>query len=251
MSLLKKAQEAAGDAGQEGAEGTAAVETAAAETTQAAAPAAPAPSQVAANAVAMHNAKAALAVNSKVNIHVIAQLKDALPVDFNTLAQVQANQGKFRDKETEKNLGETIEIELLSWQDSFVVGPNDTKAPKELVKYSDDGKVAKDGTDMLQHLEMLKRDGYTKAKLQQRCVLVGALLAAEKDQNLVGQLIQIDLSPQSRAMFMRYNANAAWLLKSGKLDEDTVKTLVLTAAAAKGPDNTDYTKVEFKAKALA
>ena len=248
MSLLKKAEEA----GQAAATEAGTEETGQAQAPAQSAPATESPAAVAQRAVAAHQAAAtALAVNSKVNIHVISQLKDALPVDFNTLAQVQANQGKFRDKETEKNLGEVIEIELLSWQDSYVVGPNDTKAPKELVKYSDDGVTAKDGTDLAEHLQKLKDDGYSKAKKQHRCVLVGALLKAEKDQGLVGQLIQIDLSPQSRAMFMRYNANAAWQLKSGKLNEDTVKTLKLTAVAAKGPDNTDYTKVEFDAVALA
>lgn len=247
MSLIDKAEQAARNAA--GAEAATTVENeAGASATQAAAT--PSPAEVAQRAVQQHTANALAAQSKKVNMHVIAQLKDALPVDFNTLAQIQANQGKFRDKETEKNLGETIELELLSWQDSWVCSPNDTKAPKELVKYSDDGKTAKDGTDMLEHLANLKAEGYQKAKLAQRCVIVGALLAAEKDQSLVGTLIQIDMSPQSRSMFMRYNVNTAYQLKIGKLDEETCKTLVLTATAAKGPDNTDYTKIEFVAKAL-
>ena len=245
MSLLKKAEEVAGQTAAEGG-ATAAPETVAQPATEQAKP-----SEVAANAVAMHRAASALAVApNKVNVNVISQLKDALPVDFNTLTQLQANQGKFKDKETDKNLGETITLELLSWQDSYVVGPNDTKAPKELVKYSEDGVTAKDGTDMAEHLAYLKDQGFSKAKKQHRCVLVGALIEAEKDKSLVGQLVQIDLSPQSRSTFMRYNINTVWQLKSGKQSEDAVKTVVLTAVAAKGPDNTDYTRVDFATKAV-
>lgn len=253
MSLLKKAESEA----QGGAAGANPFEEAAAgaATTTASAPSpapAPSPAQVAANALAQHNATqgAVAAARPKVNIYAVKNLKDALPVDFNTLAQLQANQGKFRDKETEKVLGETIELQLLSWQDSWVVSPNDLKAPKELVKYGDNERTARDGTDMLEHLAMLKESGYPKAKIGHRCVIVGALLAAEKDQSLVGQLVQIDLSPQSRALFNRYIANSAYNLQIGKLTEETCMTLVLTAQDATGPDNTSYTRVSFEAKAL-
>lgn len=247
MSLLKKAAEAeANNAAtpETGADtGTASGDAGAAGT---ATPEASTSTAVAAKATA-----GALATSRRVNMHVINGLKDALPVDFNTLAPVQANQGKFKDKETDRNLGDTIQIELLSWQDSWVCSPNDTKAPKDLVKYSDDGKTAKDGTDLFEHLAELKAQGFSKAKLSQRLVVVGALLAAEKDQSLVGQLIQIDCATQSRAMFLRYNANAAFKLKMGKLDEESVKLLTLTATAAKGPDNTDYTRIDFKATSEA
>lgn len=201
---------------------------------------------VAATAVQLHNAKQALAVAKNVNLRVIDDLKDALPVDFDTLARVQAKLGVFRDVEAEKSLGESIHLQLLSWQDSWVVGPNDIKAPKELVKYSDDGVIAKDGTNMVDWLEKLKAEGHTKAKLSHRCVVVGALLSAEKDSALVGQLIQIDMSPKSRSMFLRYKGTAMWNMQTGKATADSVKTLKLTAVPAKGPDNTDYTKINFE-----
>lgn len=237
MSLLNKANQAAE-----------ATKTEAAEAHTVTSEASPAMSDVAAKALAAHQAGTALSTSRRSNHRVIENMKDALRVDFNTLAQIQANQGAFRDREAEKSLGDVIEIELLSWQENYVVSPNDLKAPKDLVKYSDDGKIAKDGTDMIEHLNALKADGYHKAKLQERCILVGALLATAKPSDLVGQLVQIDCAPQSYAMFKRYKANALWQMQSGNMDDSKVLRLRLTATPAKGPDNTDFTRIDFAIK---
>jgi hypothetical protein len=186
------------------------------------------------------------AVGSPVgNSRVIDSLKNSIRVDYNTLAQVQAVQGAFIDKETEDSLGDTITVELLSWQDSFVCSPNSDDAEKELVKFSDDGITSKDGTDMLAHLAELKAQGFEKARISQRVVLVGALLAAQKDQTLVGSLIQLDLPPTGKTQFDRYNANCLWGIKTGKLTEDAAKTIKMDAKIAKGTGTIRYTVVNF------
>lgn len=239
MSLLKKTEDAATTTTDTNTDFDKHVES----TADAAAPAAaPATS----TAVAARATAGALATaGNRVNVNIIAGLKNALPVDFNTLDAVQAVQGRFRTKEGEKPLGETIEMELLSWQESWVVSPNDKKADKKLVKFSDDGVTAKDGTDLKAHLQELLADGFKDAKLSKRATIVGALWAAEKDTPLIGNLIQIDLSPQSLNQFLRYQANSTFRLKLGKVSEEGVKRVKLTAVAAKGPNDTDYTRVEF------
>lgn len=249
MSLLSKAEEASGNEGKGEAQ---TLETVVETTASAGAETKPSAAEVAARALANHQSKAsAVAVAApKINTKVLAELRNALPVEFNSLAQVQAVQGSFRDKETETKMGETIRLRLLSWQDSWVVGPNDTKAPKDTVKYSDDGVTAKDGTLLQDHLKELK-EKYPKAKISQRVVVVGALLETEKPHKLNGELVQIDLSPQSRAMFLRYQANVAWRLATNALTEEDVLTVELSAVQAKGPDKEDYTKVEFQAAKLA
>ena len=242
MSLLKAAQQAADND----------VDTAVAAPAEQAPVTQADPAQVAQAALVAHQAKAALAVaKPKANPMVVQQMKDALRVSFDTLAALKANQGKFFVVESEQAIGEWVDLQLMSWQDSWVASPNNMTAPKELVKYSQDGKTADDGTDLVKHIEDLKAQGYDKAKISHRCVLVGALLAAEKPANApLGTLVQIDMSPKSKSMFERYQANAAWNLTQGKLTEDEVKTVRLTANTAKGPDNTTYTKIDFQAVKL-
>ena len=245
MSLLKAAQEAAaGDAN--------VADTATSGEVTQEAQVKVTPADVAKNALAAHQAKTALAApKANINTMVVRQLKDALPVSFDTLTALKANQGKFFVAEKEQPIGEWVELQLMSWQDSWVASPNSMTAPKELVKYSSDGKTSDDGTDLIEHIAELKAQGFEKAKISHRCVIVGALLAAEKPANAtLGELVQIDMSPKSKSMFERYQANAAWNLSQGKLTEDEVKTVRLTANTAKGPDNTTYTKIDFQATKL-
>ena len=180
------------------------------------------------------------------NIHVLDSLKNALPVEFNTLAQVQPTQGQFMDKDKDESLGAEICIELLSFQDNYVATPNADEADVALVKFSDDGVTSKDGVNLQAHLEELRAMGYGNAKITKRVVLVGALLARAKGSDLIDELVQIDLAPSSKGLFDRYMANAAWKIKSGKLDPEVAKRIDLSARVAKNGKNT-YTVVDFAA----
>ena len=220
-------------------------------------PAAPVAEKSAATAPveAKVDAATAVAVRPEINLptplvstgdmHVLKKLKDNLFVDYNTLAQVKAEQGAFSDRETEENLGSQLVVEVLSWQDSFVCSPNDDDAEKELVKYSDDGVTAKDGTDMKAHLEHLRSQGYDKARTTHRLVVVGALLESEKPSALTGNLVQIDLPPTGKTQWDRYNANCAWNIRTGKLTEEGAKRVLVKAVVAKGQGSVKYTLVTF------
>jgi hypothetical protein len=190
------------------------------------------------------NAKTTVAVATKVDLRVMDSFKDAMTVDYNTLSQVIATNGNFVDRETKTILGDTIVFALLSFQDSYVVSPNDDNAPDEVVRYSADGKVCSDGTDVQEHLAWLKGNGFPKASLKQRVVVVAAVDTAAKTDKFNGQLVQFDLSPASRTQWMRFTANVAYGLSIGKYKPEQVSRVKAeTVLQQKGTDT--FTLVQF------
>lgn len=223
-------------------------ETNAADTTaKAAAPATVKPTATAEAKTTALAAKPAAALQVKVaqNMRVMEAFKDALPVDYNTLTQVIASNGNFMDRETKTVMGDTLIFEVLSYQDSYVVSPEDDDAPDELVRYSVDGKVCTDGTDVQEHITFLKENGYAKARLKQRVVVVGAIESASKTDKYNGTLVQFDLSPASRTMWMRFMANAAYGLNTNRYTAEEVKRVKATTnVASRGSDS--YTQATFE-----
>lgn len=179
------------------------------------------------------------------NARVLESFKDAMPVEYNTLEQIIANQGNFQERESKVNMGDTIVFELLSYQASFVVSPEDDSAPDDAVRYSMDGVVCSDGTMVQEHLEWLHENGFPAARLKERAVVVAAIETAAKTDKFNGTLMQLDLSPASRTMWNRFLANAAYGLKIGKYNEESVKRVKAETSLAQGKGNNTYTKVSF------
>lgn len=239
MGLLKNKPEFETE---DGAEGTATA-TAKAEPVKASADTAAAATSTQ-TAVATKPASA-IALSKSVDLRVMEVFKDALPVDYNTLSQMVAQQGSFIDRESKTVLGDKIVFELLSYQDSFVVSPEDDDAPDDMVRYSGDGVVCSDGTMVQAHLEFLKENGFPKARLKQRVVLVGAVESAAKSDKFNGQLVQFDLSPSSRTQWVRFTANVAYGLKIGKFTSEQVNRISAETVLAQGKANDTYTLVQF------
>ena len=170
--------------------------------------------------------------------------RDALRVDYNTLDQIIASNGNFVERENKTVLGDTVTFDLLSFQDSFVVSPEDDKAPKETVRYSDDGLVCSDGTDVKEHLDWLRASGYPKARLKQRVVVVGAITSAMKTEKFNGQLVQFDLSPASRTMWQRFVANVTYGLTTGRITQEQASK-VKAEAQLKSRGSETYTVAAF------
>lgn len=202
----------------------------------------------ASTAVAAKPQAGALAVK-QFDMRVMEAFKDALPVDYNTLSQMTAQQGSFIDRETKVVLGDKIVFELLSYQDSFVVSPEDDDAPDDMVRYSNDGVTCSDGTDVQEHLSFLKENGFPKARLKQRVVLVGAIESAAKSDKFNGSLVQFDLSPASRTQWLRFTANLAYGLKIGKFKPEQVSRISAETTLAQGKGNDTYTLVQFNVAA--
>lgn len=213
----------------------AATASAAAAAVSAAPPAAAAnvPAVQATGAVALRAAKGAFEA-----------FRDALRVDYNTLDQIVASNGNFVERENRTVLGDVVAFDLLSFQDSYVVSPEDDEAPKETVRYSDDGLVCSDGTDVKDHLDWLRANGYPKARLKQRVVVVGAITSAAKTEKFNGQLVQFDLSPASRTMWQRFVANVTYGLTTGRITQEQVSK-VKAEAQLKSRGSDTYTVAAF------
>lgn len=197
--------------------------------------------QVAASVPAVPTAKslAIAALHNPLDV-----LKNALRVEYNTLESIIVTQGNFKSRETKKVLGDEVQFEVLSFQDSFVVSPNDDKAPTEVLRYSDDGLTCSDGTAVAEHIHWLKTNGYPKASLKQRTVVVGAIEKASKGADFVGTLVQFDLSPVSRVHWNRYMANAAFMVRAGRCTPEQLTKVKATAENAVNGTN-DYTYSKF------
>lgn len=153
---------------------------------------------------------------------VIDTYRNRLKVDYNTLTALSVNNGNFVMREGKKPIGSELCFKLQSYQDHYVVSPNNDKAPVEIVRFSDDGVTCSDGTNVQEHLDWLKRNGYPTAKLQQRTIVVGAVLSCSDAPDLVGTLVQIDLAPMSRTQWNRYMANSAFQIEENLKTADQV-----------------------------
>jgi hypothetical protein len=179
-------------------------------------------------------------------VDVVSARKNAMPVTFDMLVPLIANNGNICRRADKKALGDEIVFELMSWQDSFVVTPGDDKAPKETLRYSDDGVVCSDGTLVQEHLADLRSLGYHKAAVKQRLVVVGSVISCSKSKELDDELVQLDLSPQSRASFLNYALGCVNKIRLGKLTEDQVLKIKATAEVVTMGGN-PFTKLAFSA----
>ena len=178
-------------------------------------------------------------------LNLFDQVKDALPVEYNTLNQIIANQGNLQDRETKTILGDTAVFKILSWQDAFVVSPEDDAAPDDEVRYSDDGITCSDGTLVADHIAHLKEIGFDKARLKERAVVVGAMVSAVKSDMLNGQLVQFDLSPASRTQWKRFMANASYAVSVNSKTPEQALNVKVTTSIRQGAGNNSFTLASF------
>jgi hypothetical protein len=177
----------------------------------------------------------------------IGDLKNAMPVTFDMLTPLIATNGNICKRADKRPIGAEVTFELLSWQDSFVVSTGDDKSPKDLLRYSDDGVVCSDGSLVQEHLRHLRDLGYAKAAVKQRAVVVGSLISCQKPGEIEeDELVQFDLSPQTRASFMNYAMSCINKQRLGKLTADQVTKVKATANVVTMNGN-PFTKLTFSA----
>lgn len=175
-------------------------------------------------------------------------LEDAFRVKFNTLMAIQANQGNFIQKDTNKMMGDTIVVELLSTQKHWVMSPGgDSDDPKSLpyLKYSDDGvNVQDEDMTLIEARDLAIEAGYEKAKISERMYLVGALVNAGKLPDLEGQMVQIDLPPSSVAHWQRHELATAFAISKGKATAEN-QNVVKMECTVKTKGKTTWTEAIF------
>ena len=228
------------DAALDQAVDTGTAETATAETATAAVDTSEAPKTT---ALAAAGTRALTTASSVMKANIISSLQDAFRVEYDSLPAVGASLGTFVRKADETDLGPELKLQLLSYQESWVASPNDTKADVELVKYADNSKTARDGTDLAAHVEDLKAQGYGKAKINHRVILVGELLEAPKDDSMVGALIMVDLPDSGRRSFNTFTLQASYAVAKGRKSAEEATILTLKAVNDKTKSGEKYTKV--------
>ena len=194
-----------------------------------------------------HAPSQGMSVAAIVKDGVLSVLKDAMHVEWDTVPRILATNGGFQFKESGEKLGDEIKLELHSYQTHWVCGPNDTSADFDLVKYSEDGTLARDGTNLHQHLQSLKSEGWVKASIQERYVIVGELVATsgKNPSAELETLVQIDLPPTGVSSFKNYMTQSSYRIGKGKKTVDEARLLTLKAVVAQNKAKQDYTKVVF------
>lgn len=201
--------------------------------------------RVAASTAVAARPTTAVAQTSRAIVSPLKALENACTVDFNTLDQIKATQGQFKYKESERSLGDTITVELLSYQKNFLVSPgDDDEESAKLVRYSDDGITCKTGENCNEYLAGLIAAGYDGAKKSERVVIVGALVDAGKAADCAGSLFQMDLAPSSKVQFDRYQIQLGFDTAKGKVTAEGASVVKLTAVAV-AKNKKDWTVVNF------
>lgn len=157
------------------------------------------------------------------------ECKDATtPYEFGALPRITAEQGTLLcDKE---DLGNQIEITIISYNDAYTIAPNDNDAPGDLCRYSYDGVNLNDGSGMTVEEWIAElRPEYPKAGSTHRYEIIALLNDAIEDHDEIGSVVQLSLSNQSAKQFDRYKLNSAMKLQQGTVDEDGVKQVTVTA----------------------
>jgi hypothetical protein len=199
-------------------------------------------------AVATASASSALAVSGQGSASTLAALKDVVHVEWDTLTRIVADGSNLTVND--EVLGSWVEMQITSWQDSFSVETGEqSEEAKKFLKFSDDGVTLRDnGQPVAEYVKYLKEvEGYANTSVKHRVILVGFVEKAEKDSELVGQLAQISLSPQSKKSFDRYQMNATMMAKMGRLKvgDDPSRTRLTAVRTSKGPYK--FTVVEVTA----
>jgi hypothetical protein len=184
---------------------------------------------------------------TKPMVNPLEPLKDAFPVEWDTLRNLYITNGNVVDRQTNKALGDSIGMELLSFQDQWVVSPGgddkDKEKNKEFVRYSNDGKTTTQGEDVDDYLAKLLATGFPDAKKSERSVICGALVdigvKGKKDlPELANTLVQINLPPTSKAAFKRYQMDQAFKIGKGLIEPEGAQIVRIDCDLVTKGDNT-------------
>lgn len=200
-------------------------------------------------AVATQSPKAGQVAVSKPMINPLAVLKDAFRVEWDTLRGLKISNGNVVDNQTGKPLGDTVGLEILSYQDQWVISPGtEGDEGKEEVRYSDDGQTTTKGEDCNEYLAKLKVI-FPKAAMTKRMVVAGSIFdIGDKGRKtlpeLQDSLVQISLAPTSKAAFDRYTLDQAFKITKGFLEPDGTQRVKIEATPISKNGN-DWTVANF------
>ena len=164
---------------------------------------------------------------------VFDDVKDKFIAPFGTLHRLKASNGNVMN-DKDQLLGEFVDVQMVSWNLIYVVGPCDNTAPTELVRYSYDNQTFGDGTGdtVADYIATLKEQGYDQAASKKYGEVVALLTGSAKPSDLIGELVQLQLSPTSLTAFEGYNLQLSFKLRQGLAAPESADLIRFAAEVA-------------------
>lgn len=152
---------------------------------------------------------------------------DARDVDFDSFPRVTVGLDGFSN-DREDDLGKVIGIEVMSWNERFIVtAGDDSDAANALVKFSHDGINLDDGSGTCKdYVKVLKEThGYENADIKKYYNIYGQLCATSTDGKLTAvdaverEIVSIQIPPRSVSKFKGHQINDGMKVSRGLLPE--------------------------------
>lgn len=212
--------------------------------TQAAAQATPEPATTAPPAVKTQAAAPTLQTRKMVML--FSDIQNAFIAEWGVLPRFKVSSGNLMDKD-DKSVGTWADIQVLSWNEQFIVGPCDQKAPTDLVKYSYNREAFDDGSGTLEaYVAELRANDWPDAAVKKYYEVVGVLRATEKSCADVGEMCCFQLPPTSVKEFEGYRLQQSFKIAQGLANEETANMVRVSAEVVSTKSQT-WTKMKFTA----
>jgi len=167
-------------------------------------------------------------------------IQDAVEIEFGEIPKLVGSNGQIMDKD-DRQLGDTVTVQIVSWSSNFVVSPGIDSAPKEVVKYSRDGISVNESGEAVAACLAKMQETYPTAKVKEYTSLAGILIESGKESPHKGNLVEVSLSPTSRKLFSGFRKQQTMKIRMGLTPVSYVLKLS-TAIKSKGSDK--YTVIE-------
>ncbi len=175
--------------------------------------------------------------------------KNSFKAGFGEIPRLKVGSGNVVDQDG-KNLGRWLEVQILSYNEVFVISPCDKNAPSELVRYSYSNITFDDGTgdSVAEYLADLKTN-WPDSACKRYYEVIALLRASEMSSDYMNELVQIQLSPTSVTAFEGYRKQTSFKLALGQVSAENVDLCRFEACSVTVNKNT-WTKLIAKAAQL-
>jgi hypothetical protein len=175
---------------------------------------------------------------------VFKAFENAIPVmDFGTLPRLVGTNGGIEAKLNggkTLDLGREMDLSIISYRSQWTISPgDDSKEAKEFVKYSNDGvTIDSTGQEVNAYLEHLRTvEGYEDADKKRYVFITGIIDSAEGDKSLVGQVVEVSLSPQAVRDFEGYRFQRSAAIATGRASAEGAELVTVKADKRSGNGN--------------
>lgn len=192
-------------------------------------------------------------------------MKGAADFSYGNYTVFKGHNGEIRSSEEGvASLGRWVRGSMIAWGEHWEASPNsDSKEAKDYVGYSDDGSTIRSiigkeklinwiGRPIDEYVQYLRSQDFPKAD-KRRMIDVAFAVQESENGEMVGEIIQITLSPSSIPSFKSYQENlvqkarcVARGLPGFKLPEDPLTFYFVREAASK--DGKSWTKLAVMSK---